>query len=361
MARLVTVKDIALRAGVSIATVSRALNNAENITEEVRQRVLEAAETLGYFSSHTSRNIERPLKKVAFLLYGHTGTNDFFWSRILAGAEMEARKANIQIFFQGILDRSPYQLQAQIHDMRTDGILLVGPSDEETVQAIQKTNVPLVLIDNAFASLKVDAVLSDNYQGSKEITSYLIAQGHHKIAFLNHRRGDPTHTIYTLAWRRKGYCDALAEAGLPIEPELLWEYDFGQPESIQEACQAWLELPTPPSALFCANDLAAFWVIKSLRHFGLRVPEDMSVVGFDNVEMAEHITPPLTTIHVHKEAMGAAGVKALIARAADPTAINETHVLSVDLVIRDSVRSNCPLAETPASSRYGVHPELPSI
>lgn len=349
MARLVKVKDIALRAGVSIATVSRALNNADNITEEVRLRVLEAAETLGYFSSRSSRNIERPLKKVAFLLYGNTGSSDFFWSRILAGAEVEARKANIQIFFQGILDRSPYQLQAQIHDMRADGILLVGPSDEETVQAIQKVNVPLVLIDNAFASLKVDAVLSDNYQGGRQITSYLIAQGHRRIAFLDHRRGNLTHTVYTFRWRRKGYCDALTESGLSIEPELMRVCDFGQPESIREACQALLEMPTPPDALFCANDPAAFWVIKSLRGLGLRVPEDMSVVGFDNVEMAEHVTPPLTTIHVHKEAMGATGVKALIARAADPAAINETRVLDVDLVIRDSVRSVLPLAEAPAS------------
>lgn len=345
VARLVTVKDIARRAAVSIATVSRALNNADNITEEVLKRVIEAAEDLGYFKSMVVRNAERPLKKVGFLLcYSHSsskGTDDFFWTHILYGAEAQARKANIQIIFQGVLDQSPYQLRAQIHEMRADGILLVGPSDEETIRTIQKANIPLVLIDNYLSDVeqKVDAVLSDNYEGARQIVKYLISQGHRQIAYIGgYKKGNPTRPIYSFEWRKKGYCAALAEAGLPINPKLMQECDFRQSDEIYGACRNLVEMQEPLSAIFCANDPAAIWTIKSLRRCGRRVPEDISVVGFDNVEMAEHVVPPLTTMHVHKEAMGATGVKALIAQAADPDAINVTHILGVDLIIRDSVR-----------------------
>jgi DNA-binding LacI/PurR family transcriptional regulator len=346
VARSVTVKDIAQRAAVSIATVSRALNNTDNITEEVQQRVLKAAEELGYFKAKTARDIERPLKKVGFLLHyspsSRKGTDDFFWTRILSGAEAQARKAGIQIFFQGILDQSPYQLQAHLHEIAVDGILLVGPTGEEVVRAIQKANIPLVLVDNYLSGLeqKVDAVLSDNYEGARQIVHYLISQGHQHIAYIgSYQGGNPTRPIYTFEWRKKGYCAALAEAGLSIQPQLIQESDFQQPEKIYDTCRKLLEAQPCVSAIFCANDPGAVRVIKSLRQCGLRVPEDISVVGFDNVEMAEHITPALTTVHVHKEAMGAQAINALILRAADPEAINVTHTLGVELVIRDSVRS----------------------
>jgi DNA-binding LacI/PurR family transcriptional regulator len=350
--RSVTVKDIAQLAEVSIATVSRALNNHDNINEDVRQRVLQIAAELGYVkaphrgSGIATRHARQQLKKISFLLCDtHSDSNknglDFFWAHILYGAEVEARKANIKLFYEGIPDQSPYQLQAQIREMQTDGVLLVGPSSAEMVRAIQETAIPLVLIDNSIAgvNLKVDAVLSDNYEGARQIVQYLLSQGHRHIAYIGaFGKGTTRCPIYTFEWRKKGYCVALTDAGIPLDEDLIQECDSLQPEAIAQLCRRLLALQKPISAIFCANDPIAIRVIKALHLCGLKVPDDISVVGFDDVEMAEHIIPSLTTVHVHKEAMGASAVQALIARTADPQAIHTTHTLSVDLVIRGSVR-----------------------
>ena len=348
--RSVTVKDIAQLAEVSIATVSRALNNHDNINEDVRQRVLQIATELGYVKvprrGIAMRHAEQQLKKIGFFFcddYSDSNKSrlDFFWAQILYGAEIEARKANIQLLYQGILDQSSYQWQTQIREMQANGILLVGPSSAETIRAIQETAIPLVLIDNYIAgvNLKVDAVLSDNYEGSRQIVQYLLSQGHRHIAYIGASRNSRTQRpIYTFEWRKKGYCAALTEAGIPLDEDLIQECDIFQPEAIAELCRRLMALQKPISAIFCANDPMAIKAIKALHVCGLKVPDDISVVGFDDVEMAGHIIPSLTTVHVHKEAMGASAVKALITRAADPQAIHTTHTLSVDLVIRDSVR-----------------------
>ena len=362
MARSVTVREIAQCAEVSIATVSRVLNNHDNINEQVKQRVLQAAAQLGYFKSAdksmgkatgkaSSRDIgahrvERQLREIGYLFcYSELGLAEIdpFWAHILYGAEAEARKEKIRLIYQNIARNQPaYILQARLHEMRADGIVLVGPSEVETIQAIQAMNIPLVLVDNysSQAEQRVDAVLSDNYEGAKMAVKYLISQGHRKIAYIGgHNLGDPANTVYTFGWRKEGYCAALREAGLPVSTDLIMECNILQPDEIYAACKRLVDSQEPFSAIFCTNDPAASRAIRALRECGLRVPKDISVVGFDNVELAEHLTPPLTTVHVPREAMGAMAVKALEARVADPQAVSVTYTLGVDLVIRDSV---CP-------------------
>lgn len=349
MTRPVKVKEIAQCADVSIATVSRVLNNHDNINEDVKQRVLQAAAELGYFKQAnrdvSAANAERHLKEVGYLLcYSdlHGTETDPFWAHILYGAEAEARKAKIRLVYQGLTRNQPaYLLQSRLHEMRADGIMLVGPSEVDTISAIQAMNIPLVLVDNCgyLTELPADAVLGDNYEGAKLAVRHLISQGHRRIAYLGgYTLSNPPNEIYTFAWRREGYCAAMREAGLEIRSELMQECNISQPDEIKAACKKLIEAQGSFSALFCANDPTASRAIKSLREYGLRVPEDISIVGFDNVDMAEHLTPPLTTMNVPKEAMGATAIKALIARAADPQAVNVTYTLGVHLVIRDSVR-----------------------
>jgi LacI family transcriptional regulator len=174
--------------------------------------------------------------------------------------------------------------------------------------------------------------------------NYLLSEGHQRIAFL----GGPTtnnlrlskRMIYTFEQRRDGYLATLHEAGLPIHKELVIDDCFiHSSDEVYAACQRLIDTKLPFSALFCANDPTADKAIKALRELGLRVPEDVSVIGFDNADVAEHLTPPLTTVHVNKEAMGALAVKSLIARIADPESIGVTSVLSVELIKRESVSS----------------------
>jgi LacI family transcriptional regulator len=354
MGNSITIKDIAQQARVSIATVSRALNNESSIKEELRQHVLQVAAALGYFKTadqgSAARNEKRTLKVIGFILaYSDLEDPplDTFWSHILHGAEIEARKSNIYVTYYGMsLNQPPYLLLSKLHEMHVDGLLLVGSTSLEMVQALQEANFPLVLVDNFvhIPGQQVDAILSDNYEGAREAINYLVSEGHRQIAFL----GGPTTNslrisqkmIYTFERRKDGYLAALREAGLPVHKELIVENCYvNDPDEVHATCKRLIDSNVAFSALFCANDPLADKAIKALRELGLRVPEDVSVVGFDNVDIAEHLTPPLTTVHINKEAMGAMGVKSLIARVADPETIGITSILAVELIKRESVRS----------------------
>jgi LacI family transcriptional regulator len=351
MGQSITVKDIAQEADVSIATVSRVLNNHGSIKEELRQRVLQAAEKLGYFKTNgqgpSARNEKRTFKEIGFILAFSDLEEpplDTFWAHILHGAEMEARKSNIYVTYYSMnLSVQPYLLLSKLHEMRSEGILLVGAADPEIVRSIQAANFPLILVDNYvhIPGQPIDAILSENFEGTKEAIDYLIAEGHRHIAFLG---GPSTSTskemIYTFKQRRDGYLKALYEADLPINKALLIEdCHVSDPDDVYAACKRLVDSQVPFSALFCAHDPAADKAIKALRALGLRIPEDVSVIGFDNADIAEHLTPPLTTLHVNKEAMGAMAVKALIRRIEDPQAIGITSTMAVDLIKRKSVRS----------------------
>ncbi|HEY3991912.1 MAG TPA: LacI family DNA-binding transcriptional regulator [Ktedonobacteraceae bacterium] len=361
MGHSITIKDIARQAEVSIATVSRVLNNQGSTKEELRQRVLQAAADLGYFKTAdqgpVARNEKRALKAIGFILaYSDLEDPplDTFWSHILHGAEIEARKSNTYVTYYGVsLKQPPYLLLSKLHEMRVDGILLVGSSDLETVLSIQEANFPLVLVDNAvhIPGQQIDAILSDNYEGAREAVNYLISEGHRQIAFLGGPTSDTIQSsqkmIYTFERRRDGYLAALSEAGLPVHRELVVEDCYvNNPAEVYAACKRLIASKIPFSAVFCANDPIADKTIKALRELSLNVPDDVSVIGFDNADIAEHLTPPLTTVHVHKEAMGAMAVKSLFARIADPEAIGMTNILAVELIKRKSVRSLVKESET---------------
>lgn len=351
MANIVTVRDIAQGASVSVATVSRVLNNQAHVKAEVRQRVLKAAQELGYvFSNNNQSNDPRPatraLKEIGFMYYSKIDPNggaiNSFWSSILHGAEREARRSNIKITYHSISNfpASPAALLAAINELRLGGILLVGPVEPEMVKILRESRLPMVLIDNYIGKLSVDAVISDNFEGAKQAVEHLLAQGHREIAFI----GGPTiseqrpiNKIYTIERRAAGYRTALLDAGIAINYDL---YEAGDltPVGGYQVCKRLLEKNRKFTALFCANDDTAIGAINAMREAGLEVPEDVSVVGFDNVMMAEHYHPALTTINVNKEGMGAAAVKAVVARALDPEAANVTIMLETELIMRNSVK-----------------------
>ncbi|GHO93052.1 LacI family transcriptional regulator [Reticulibacter mediterranei] len=353
MAGSVTIKDVASHAEVSVGTVSRVFNNHSNVTDEIRQRVLKAASELGYHGRSTPDNAARPptrgLKEIGFLYYSHLDANvegsvgvNPFWSHILHGAENEARKSNIKMTYRSIGDVSYSQqlLLSTIYDMRLGGILLVGPTEPEVVKIIQMAKLPLVLVDNYVPRISVDAVLCDNFEGGREAVEYLINSGHRQIAFI----GGPTlqgprpiNQIYPIERRAAGYRTALLDAGIPVRYELYESGDLTS-EGGYQACQRLLAKNIPCTAIFCANDSTAIGVLKALHDAGKSVPEDVSLIGFDDISTSEYLSPALTTIRVNKEALGSTAVKNLVARAADMDAVSVASILEVELVERDSVR-----------------------
>jgi DNA-binding LacI/PurR family transcriptional regulator len=343
----VTLKDIAREARVSIGTVSRVFNNHLNVTDEVRQRVLQAATQLGYFSTSGSdaRFYEntRTVKEVGFL-FNYVSTDGIvanpFWSHILHGVEKEASKLNIKITYRSIssIQHTPDALLTTLYEMKLGGVLLVGPAEPDAIQAIQKTRLPLVLVDNYQHGC--NAVLGDNFGGAKRAVEYLISMGHRQIAFISGPvLAGPrlVNKIYTIERRAEGYRMALMDAGLPISYELHEPAEL-HAEDGYNACQRLLARNKPFTAIFCANDAIAVGAMKALREAGLRIPEDVSLIGFDDIDMVEHLSPALTTIRVAKEVMGAVAIKRLLAQMNDPDPVGVSSVVDVELIIRDSVK-----------------------
>lgn len=360
MVSSVTVRDIAREADVSIGTVSRVFNNHGNVTEEIRQRVLKVAAELGYSRpvsqtaplSDKSLRIARglSLKEIGFLycisLGTTTVTSNPFWSHILGGVENEARKRQIKVTYRAIeeLAQKPSVLLSTVQDMKLDGILLVGPAEMETIQLIRSLKLPVILVDNYAPGIGVDSVLCDNFEGARAAVDYLIELGHRQIGFIGGPvlpGSRPLNKIYTLERRAAGYRTALLDAGLPVNYSLFESASYLYVESGYEACNRLLERNPQLTAIFCANDELAIGVMKSLREAGRRIPEDVSLIGFDDITLVEHLTPALTTVRVNKEALGSIAFNSLMERASDPDRVHVSSVLEVELIKRQSV-GPCP-------------------
>ena len=348
MAGQITLKEIAREARVSIGTVSRVFHNHTNVTKEVRQRVLKAATQLGYFAvtSQEQRPYEnnRLVKELGFLFCSSLMNNGIatnpFWSHILHGVESEASKYGIKVTYRSIsnLQATPNMLLTTIYEMKVGGMLLVGPAEPETVRLLQSTGIPLVLVDNHVP--QVHSALGNNFEGARSAVHYLISMGHRQIAFIGgptRVAAHPVNTVYTIEQRAAGYRMALLDADLPVTYEL-YEAANLTTDGGYEACQRLLQHQLPFSAIFCANDEMAIGALKALREAGRGVPEDVSLVGFDDISLVEHLVPALTTVRVDKEVLGSVAVKRLLSLMSSPDPIGVSSILEVELVIRDSVK-----------------------
>jgi LacI family transcriptional regulator len=348
----VTAKDVAQYAKVSVGTVSRVFNNHSNVSEDIRLRVLKVAADLGYFhvgkQPASTRANGRTLKEVGFL-YCSTieetpATLDPYWAPIFHGVESESRQANIKITYRTITDvrHQPHFFIPTIYEMRLGGALLVGQAEAEIVHALQATRLPVVLVDNYIPDLEcpVDAVLPDNFQGTRLAMDYLFRMGHRRIAFIggpSESLTPPTyHKIHSIQQRWNSYRVALLDRDIPINYSLVESGNLTM-EGGYLACKRLLERKADFTALFCVDDITAIGAMKALREAALDVPVDVSVIGFDGIDLGQHITPALTTINANTRAIGAVALKTLMARAIDPDGPTMTITLGVELIKRDSV------------------------
>jgi len=338
----VTVRTIAEQAAVSIGTVSRVLNNHSNVNTELRERVLKVAAELGY---ERALRPTRKLREIYFMFHPHSShlsaASNPFWSMILAGVEGMAREQALQLTYRSLVDtRQPSdETFEMLSESEGVGVLLVGPAPPDIIQAFQRTRVPLVLVDHRAPQQEVDSVLGDNLEGAREAVEQLIALGHRRIAFVGGPtvwEGGPRNTIYTIEQRALGYRAALLGAGLAVDPAL---YEAGtlSVEGGYQSTLRLLERCPDVTAIFCANDHSAIGAIKALTERGLSVPADVSVVGFDDIDLAEHLTPALSTVRINKETMGRTAVQRLIDRANDPRLPHTSLVLDVSFVQRGTV------------------------
>ncbi|SEL82699.1 transcriptional regulator, LacI family [Roseateles sp. YR242] len=325
----VTIRDIAKASGLSIGTVSRGLRNQAGLSEGTRQIVHEWAVRMGYDLTQLRRH---RIRRVGFLLHSQHNTlaSSPFFSSVLHGAEQVCRRDGITLSFivAGPTDRVIDQSRVQ----QLDAFLCAGYFEPEILEGLRRTGKPMVLVD--MHRHGIPSVNPDHQRGSFLATSHLLRSGRRHIALIS---GSPAH--YSLQQRAHGYRRALFEAGVQADPDLevvashLGDGDAG----VTAAMRQLLALRKRPDAVVCFNDSAALVAMQQCLSEGLRIPQDIAIVGFDDIGGASVAHPPLSTVRVDKESLGAKGVELLL------SATTQTPlelVMPVELVVRDSSSSN---------------------
>lgn len=351
---MATIKDVAREAGVSIATVSRVFNDRSVVSADTAQTVRDVATRLNYWPNAAARSlITSRTHTLGVLLPDLHGE---FFSGVIRGLDVTARRHGFHLLVSSSHSGTE-ELVMALRSMRgrIDGLVVMTPN-VETPAAIRDwvADTPVVLIDPRGGYEGFDSISIANFEGAHEIVSHLLALGHRRIATVS----GPQDNVDAVQ-RHNGYRAALREGGGAWTQELEIQGDFTEPSG-HAAILTLLGLEPRPSAVFVGNDHMALGVMRALADAGVRVPEDMAVAGFDDIETARYLTPALTTMRVDTFELGAHAVERLIvivARLAQGLpAEREHHVLPATLVIRGSCGSDAggpAIVAAPSSRRPG--------
>ncbi|RMH02428.1 MAG: LacI family transcriptional regulator [Chloroflexi bacterium] len=327
----VTIRDVARRAGVGIATVSRVLNNSPSVRESTRRKVLEAIEELNYSPNQAARRLSRG-KTMSIGVIVPYFTNPSVVKRLQGIVSViNSSPYDLVLFDIEKVTRRDVFLRNVPRQKMVDGLLIISltPTDEEAEQFLA-SGIPVVLID-AFHP-RMNRVIVDNVAGGYKATKYLIELGHQKIAYVSDFLADPFNT--PVRDRFEGYKKALQEAGLIFRPEYHLQDKHGRLPAYKMGKQL-LRMPDPPTAVFAYSDTQAIGIIEAATENGLSVPGDLSVIGFDDIESAEYLH--LTTVHQSLFESGVEGSKLLLTQMQNPDAIPTNPIeikLPTELVIR---------------------------
>jgi LacI family transcriptional regulator len=331
-----TIKDVAKQAGVSFKTVSRVINGQSGVRDEVRARVREAVAELGYVVNYSARSLASGHSRALGVVIPRI-TDPYTFEMIHHVGEVSERlKLGVVILTRPTLSDELSMSNFVGHGM-VGALLLVSPKAVEAyLPTITALRIPTVVIETPFvdpSGALLDAplpyVVSDNRRGAAEGVAYLVALGHRRIAFITGR------SVSQNLLRLLGYQDAIAAHGLPLVPDYVrpgrWTWESGY----DEALALW-RLPEPPTAIFCANDSMALGAMHALTAHGVRVPEDVSILGFDDISAGMQSTPPLSTVKQPAFEMVQTAFDILI-RAMDNKPLAATHqILPTTLVVRGS-------------------------
>jgi DNA-binding LacI/PurR family transcriptional regulator len=336
----VTIKDIAREAGVSIGTVSRAINDEKGLSPETRERILHIVRDRDYCPNLRARGLVAKRYDALGIVIPQSSEFVFanpFYSEILKGIAMEAREWGLYLLisFQG---EEGYARMVQ-HGLAAGVIVMINPVNDPRLQDAWKMKVPMVLIPGLPWTQPIPSVDGDSPHGGFTATDYLAKLGHRRIALLN----GPRHSKYSIQ-RLSGYGAALKKHRLPFQEDLIFEFN-GTQEMAYEETRKLLAVSGVPTGLIVFNDLSAMGVLRAAKEMGYRVPKDLSIIGYGDVPLASMTDPPLTTIRVPYRRMGAEAVKMLI-KTVDGQRLSKKHlVLPVELVVRQST------APPPAAKR----------
>ena len=325
-----SIKDVARLAGVSTATVSRTLAEPEKVSEATRTKVQSAIKRSGYVRNELARSFRMQSTQTILVLVPDIGNP--FYSLIIQGLEEVAQKHGYRLLLgdtQNRPERESEYLQS-VMQRQVDGVISLGHTLPQVLEFKDGKSVPLVMACEYLHDATVSSISIDNVAAAALATRHLLDLGHRRIAFIN----GPAQTPLSKD-RLRGYREALKDAGVAYDKSLVVRGDFSL-LSGERAASALLDEKIKFSAVFAANDAMGIGAIKVLRARKLKVPEDISVVGFDDIEFAQYVEPPLTTIHQPRREIGRATMTRMIARLNDGAAPPLQVVLEHELVVRGS-------------------------
>jgi len=328
----VTLVDVAKKAGVSVMTASRALSGEGYASEETRAKVQAAAEAIGYAPNALARMMKGGRTNVVGVVVNDLSSTVV--NAFVTALSEEVRKYEMDLFIYnslGDLSNDKGKRLSQLLHGLWDGLIYVLPRmTDEYLKTLEASSSHIVLINYCRHETTLPVVRGDNVNGARDAVSNLIEQGHRRIGFI---RG----TRYTgqSDERERGYAAALKDAGIKLEPDLVQQGDFGEQSGLS-AGRALLELAKPPTAIFAANDSMALGCMNAVREKGLRVPQDISIVGFDDIAAASVAQPGLTTLRHPINAMAQAAVQELMRRIHNQPGRRQRIEFPSELVIRES-------------------------
>jgi DNA-binding LacI/PurR family transcriptional regulator len=325
-----SIKDIARVAGVSHSTVSRALRNSPLVNPKTIQDIQGIARGMGYQPSAVARGLVT--RKTLTIGVVVTTIADPFVSEVVTGIELAANDSGYSVFLADS-NADPAREKSVVHsfaERRVDGIVVTSSRVGALyTPLLSEMMVPIVLINNQHPGQFVHSVMIDNVPASREATDHLIRLGHRRIAYVGDKYGHQSD-----AERCAGYREALELAGLPFLPELAVLGD-GKPEGGGLAMEKLLDLPDPPTAVFCYNDMTALGVLRSVHTRGMRVPEDVSLIGFDDVFFVSYTQPQLTTVRQPMRRMGWMAMESLLKLMSGQPS-GEAVKVPAELIVRES-------------------------
>jgi LacI family transcriptional regulator/LacI family repressor for deo operon, udp, cdd, tsx, nupC, and nupG len=330
---MASLQEVARRARVSIATVSRVLNKSDKVVPETRAAVEQALLDLGYRPSRVARRLRMNTGHAHLVGLIIPDIQNPFYAEIARGVEDAAYASEYALILCNS-DENQDKERFYLDVMRAESVdgIVLPPFDDTDAGVVEMVNsgIPVVCVDRSHGKVKTDLVEVDNYQGALDAMRHLIARGHKSIALIEGRT-----QVSTSRERRRGYLDALAEHGIPVRKELMRGGDFKQ-ESGRLLTNELLDLRKPPTALFVCNNLMTVGALAALHQRGVRVPQEIALLGFDDLPWAEALDPPPTVVRQPAYDVGRQAMELLLKRILEPNRPAVTVRLLPQLVIRKS-------------------------
>lgn len=337
-------KDLARKLGLSPSTISMVLNNKPGISDKTRQRILEAIAETGFeFSKPQNNKNEITPMTICFLIFKRDSRvkieDSQFFSKVIEGLENTANDSGYQVNISYISNQAlegVTPLLSAVRNGELSGLVILATemtdSDVRMITAAS-TDLPVLILD-FYTDEKIDSIYLDNVNGAMRATEYLINAGHTEIGFLN-----STFWIHNMQKRFEGYRTALAKHGLTFREEFYFKLNPTIDDGRIDMLNHLKVTRRLPSAFIASNDIVAIAASSAIQDFGLKIPEDISIIGFDDISICSILRPPLSTIRIQKERLGQIAIKRIISRIKKNIPERITLRLSSDLIIRDSVRS----------------------